>query len=116
MEHRTLKTETGCTNKITAMDEKDAGGACHRYLVTKDHVSLFFVKFQEGPINECGVNGCMNEDLLAIVIDTLECFQAGPYACEENARALKKIEEGLGWLRYRTAERVRRGVEGTSKI
>ena len=116
MEHRTLKTETGSTNKITVMDEKGSGGACHRYLVTKDHISLCFVKFQDGPINDFGVNGCHNEDLLTIVMDRLECFQAGPYACEENDRALKKIEEGLGWLRYRTAERVRRGVEGTKQI
>jgi len=114
MENRVL--ETDYTNKITVMDEPGAGGAYHRYLVTKDQVSLCFVKFQEGPIGEFGVTGCQNEDLLAIVIDRLKCFQAGPHACEENAKALKKVEEGLGWLRYRTAERVRRGVEGTDKI
>jgi len=112
MEYRVLKND--CTNKIHVMDEPGAGGACHRYLVSKDQVSLCFVKFQEGPTGEFA--GCQNEDLLAIVIDRLECFQAGPYACEENARALRKIKEGLGWLRYRTAERIRRGVEGTNKI
>ena len=115
-EHRVLNPPSGCNNKITVMDGKGAGGACHRYLVTNNHVSLGFVKFQEGPIHECDVNGVTQEDLLAIIIDRLQCFQAGSYACEENARALKKIEEGLGWLRYRTAERVRRGVEGTNKI
>lgn len=114
MEHRVL--ENDYTNKITVMDEEGSGGACHRYLVTKDHVSLCFVKFQERPIKEFGVNGCQNEDLLAIVIDRLECFQSGPFACEENARALKKIEESLGWLKYRTADRVRRGVEGLNKL
>jgi len=113
MENRVLKTD--CTNKITVMDEPGAGGAPHRYLVSKDQVSLCFVKFQEGPIGKFGVTGCQNEDLLSIVIDRLECFQAGPYACEENERALGKIREGLGWLRYRTADRIRRGVEGTNK-
>jgi len=113
MENRVLKTD--CANKITVMDEPGAGGACHRYLVSKDHVSLCYVKFQEGPVGEFGVAGCQNEDLLAIVIDRLECFQAGPYACEENEKALKKIREGLAWLRHRTADRIRRGVEGTNK-
>ncbi|MBE9572716.1 MAG: hypothetical protein IMF11_18985 [Proteobacteria bacterium] len=113
MEHRILETDS--VNKITVMDEHGAGGACHRYLVTKDHVSLCFVKFQEGPVKEFGVIGCHNEDLLAIVIDRLKSFQAGDYACEENARALRKIEEGLGWLKYRTSDRIRRNVEGTNK-
>jgi hypothetical protein len=114
MEHRILETDS--VNKITVMDSPGAGGACHRYLVIKDMVSLCFVKFQEGPVKEFGVTGCHNEDLLAIVIDRLQCFQTGDYACEENARALRKIEEGLAWLRYRTADRKRRGVEGISKI
>ena len=114
-ESRILNTGEGSMNKITVMDEPGAGGACHRYLVTKDHVALCFVKFQEGPIKEFGVTGCQNEDLLSIVIDRLQCFQDGEWACDENERALKKIEEGLAWLRYRTSDRCRRGVEGTNK-
>ena len=102
-------------NKITVMDQPGAGGACHRYLITKNHVSLCFVKFQEGPTQDFGATGCYNEDLLSIVIDRLECFQAGSFACEENDRALRKIQEGLDWLKYRTSDRIRRGVEGTDR-
>jgi len=104
-----LKTEE---NKITAVDELGSGGAYHEYHVTKGRSSLCYVRFQKGPVKEFGVNGCQNEDILAIVIDRLECFQAGDYACEENARALQKIREGLDWLQYRTRERAKRGVEG----
>src|SRR4030095_3387233 len=70
--------------------------------------------FQNGPIQEAGVNGISQEALLAIVIDRLRSFQAGPYACRENALALTYIENGLMWLQKRTRERAARGVEGTS--
>ncbi len=55
------------------------------------------------------------EDLLSIVIDRLKCFQDGPFVCDENEKALRKIEEGLAWLKYRTSDRNRRGAEGTNK-
>ena len=73
-----------------------------------------FVRFQNGPIGESGVNGCHQEDLLAIVIHRLRGFQSGEYACRENALALTKLEEAMHWLNHRTSERQKRGVEGTS--
>lgn len=50
---------------------------------------------------------------MAICIDRLRSFQAGPFACRENAIALTKLEESLMWLRRRTVARIKRGVEGT---
>ena len=70
------------------------------------------ILFQNGPILEVGVNGISGEALLAIVIDRLRSFQAGQYACRENALALTKLEESLMWLNKRTADRKGRGVEG----
>lgn len=74
------------------------------------------VNFQEGPIKENGVNGVANEDLLGMVLCRLEGFQNSEYKCRENALAITKIEEALMWLRKRTNARVKRGVEGTSKV
>ncbi len=74
------------------------------------------VHFQEGPIKETGVNGVSNEDLLGMVLARLEHFQNSEYKCRENALAITKIEEALMWLRKRTNARVKRGVEGTSKV
>lgn len=71
------------------------------------------VDFQEGPIKECGVNGVMNEDLIAMVICRLEHFQKSEFSCRENALAITKLEEALLWLRKRTMGREQRGVEGT---
>jgi hypothetical protein len=109
---------------ITVTDEPGAGGANHRYLVegfdTKTNPSARYpdligqeILFQNGPINEKGVNGITQEALLAIVADRLRSFQAGPFACRENALALTKIEEAQHWLQQRTIARMRRGVEGT---
>lgn len=118
---RVLEIGTERYTKVVCLDEPGAGGACHEYIVETallpaghEHGPAHaIIHFQNGPIKEAGVNGCHHEDLLAIVIDRLRAFQAGQYACRENALALTKIEEALHWLNHRTAERQRRGVEGT---
>jgi len=71
------------------------------------------IHFQEGPIKECGVNGVMNEDLIAMVVIRLEHFQKSEFSCRDNAMAITKLEEAMLWLRKRTMARENRGVEGT---
>ena len=78
--------------------------------------SIQTIEFQKGAIKEHGVNGVMNEDLIAMVIDRLESFQNSPFKCRENALAITKLEEALHWLRHRTTKREKRGVEGTHVI
>src|SRR3990167_7269283 len=93
------------------------GNAHHHYLIkAKGGDDFVGLRFQDGPIKESGVNGIMDENLLAIVIDRLRGFQNGPYKCRENAIALTKLEESLMWLKERTAGRQARGVEGTHII
>lgn len=70
------------------------------------------IKFQEGPIAEVGVNGVQNEDVIDVVIARLEGFQAGEYACEENAEALMYLRQAKRQLEQRTAARRAQGVEG----
>ena len=115
--------------KITVEDSPGAGGAHHYYMISgfdilsnpstaeicfEDGVpNVFPFLFQNGPINEVGVNGVTHEALIAIVIDRLRCFQSGPYACAENACALTQLEAALASLHSRTRARMDRGVEGT---
>lgn len=107
---------------ITVMDQPGSGGASHEYRV--DFPGNAFdvpgwsqhVQFQNGPIAEAGVNGTTHEVLLAIVADRLESFQAGPYACDENAMALAHVREALHALLSRTRARQARGVEGTHQV
>lgn len=105
--------------QIEVTDEPGAGGANHSYQIRKPDGNganfplLCKVDFQNGPIKEAGVNGITQEALLAIVIDRLRSFQAGPYSCRENAIALTHCEDALNWLQKRTVARIKRGVEGT---
>lgn len=117
------RVEIGTNNytEVNVSDEKGAGGAYHRYWVDRADDPMADGKFanvyfQVGPVQESGINGCHNEDLLAIVIHRLKCFQAGPFVCRENALALTKLEEAMHWLNHRTAERKKRGVEGTNQL
>lgn len=105
---------------IKATDYSGAGGAHHVYELTHPALNgtataLTMIQFQNGPIKEVGVNGISGEALLAIVEHRLQCFQAGQFACRENAIALTKIQEAMHWLHHRTRERLQRGVEGTTQ-
>lgn len=112
--------------QVVAVDEPGSGGANHVYDIIPriGNAKGLRIEFQNGPIQEVGVNGLTNEALLAIVIDRLQCFQnggagevaltaRGPFACRENAIALTKLEEAQHWLKHRTEARLSRGVEGT---
>jgi len=106
--------------KIEVVDEPGAGGANHVYDITgfstKDEaVNFLEIPFQNGPIKEAGVNGITQEALLAIVIDRLRSFQAGPYPSELNSIALIHCGVALDALKSRTRERLARGVEGTTQ-
>ncbi|MBX7106376.1 MAG: hypothetical protein K1X57_20025 [Gemmataceae bacterium] len=120
----------GCNDalKIEVLDEPGSGGASHAYLVrgfdTSNNPSHGVIQgdksclilFQNGPIAEVGTNGVTHEALLAIVIDRLESFQAGPYQCEENAAALSHLQAAQAALKSRTEKRLARGVEGTHTV
>lgn len=113
------KIEIG-TEKYTTVFATDfpEHNANHVYQVMKSDGggNIQTVIFQKGAIKEHGVNGVMNEDLIAMVIDRLEYFQNSPFKCRENALAITKLEEALHWLRHRTTKREKRGVEGTHTV
>ncbi len=114
---------------IEVSDEPGQAGANHRYEITGfdtttntsddslgrvlTGITKCTLLFQNGPIKEAGINGVTQEALLAILIDRLRSFQAGPYAGRENAIALTHCEDALMWLQRRTRARIARGVEGT---
>ncbi len=106
--------------EIAVTDEPGPGGAHHAYELRIPYnraqdlaPTVYHLNFQNGAIGECGVNGVTHEALIAVVVDRLRSFQAGPYACRENAIALTKLEEAQHWLQHRTRARMNRGVEGT---
>lgn len=119
----------GCNEllAISVRDEPGHGGACHHYQIVQDGTKAigggpaapgfcYAIVFQNGPINEVGVNGITHEALLAILQDRLEGFQSGPFACNDNQEALEAVKKAQSVLQRRTKERLARGVEGTHKI
>lgn len=98
--------------------DPNAGGASHHYVVdyVQDGQSLgevASVRFQHGPRDVPGSTpGILDTVLVAIVIDRLRDFQAGPFSSRENALALTKLEEALHWMHARAHARAKRGVLG----
>ncbi len=121
-----------CNSAITiTADEPDPknGNASHDYYLEVcrnaglpetvppySHNDVYSLRFQHGPIKEVGTNGLTHEALLAILIDRVEGFQSGPYACAENAAALTGLVAAREAFGSRTKARVARGVEGTHTV
>ena len=112
---RRLQTGIDTPTTVHCVDLPSFGGACHEYRITGDNCEQT-IKFQEGPVQEHGVNGIHHEDLLVILIDRLEHFQAGEFACSENGTALDKLKKALWYLNLRTRDRKTRNVEGTNQL
>ncbi len=77
---------------------------------------LTYMDVQSGPVADAGPNGFTLENLLAVVIDRLELFQASDFKCQENKMAIHYARQALGELTARTRRRIARGVEGTHEV
>lgn len=56
-------------------------------------------------------DGTTNEEVLRVLINRMQYLQS-KFPCRENAIVTTKLEESLMWLEKRTADRVKRNVEG----
>ena len=69
------------------------------------------LKFQKGAMS-LGRNGVTTEEVLDSLIDHLQGFQKGKFACRENAIVLTHLEEARLWVRERARQRELQGVKG----
>ena len=77
----------------------------------------FHIVWQNGPVDEeHGRNGAFVEEVVAAVINRIQFYQDSKFVCRENALVITKLEEAIHWMNHRTAERMRRGVEGTYEV
>lgn len=98
---------------ITA-DGPGPGGASHNYVMKIGEDVVCHLQFQNGPRNvEGSIPGVTEQALMAVLIDRMKSFQAGPFSCRENAIVLTHLETALLWSKERTNERARRQVLGT---
>ena len=57
-------------------------------------------------------DGTTNEALIEVLLNRLNYLNA-KFPCRENSVAITKLDEALLWLNKRTADRLKRGVEGS---
>ena len=103
-------------NEVRTSGSTGPGGAYHEYRIGKDAITYFAeVKFQCGPrLDPNSTIGVLDTDLLEIVRHRLQCFQAGEFASEYNAKALEHIELALMYMNRRVEDRIERNVLGTN--
>ena len=95
--------------------------AGHKYVATnfEDKTSGQTIQFihkeprGEGQVQELVTlsDGTTNEEILEVLINRMNYLQ-NKFPCRENALAITKLDEALMWLNKRTADRVKRNVEG----
>lgn len=109
--------QSGMDSTVTHNNKSDdlgrpAGGTTHG--------RGFAIAWQDGPLGtgdgRIEPNGAFVEDVITAAIGRMEHYQASPFACDENQRALDHLIAAREALRERTAGRENRGVEGTHEI
>lgn len=73
------------------------------------------IPWQRGPVAEVGANGVQADQVLTEVIRYLQAVNVAPFNNRYTSLAVTDLESAQNWLARRTAERMERGVEGTSQ-
>lgn len=85
-------------------EQKDAQGQTIQFIEK--------VPAEEGEFKLRTVNdGTTNEEVLSMLIDRMQHLQE-KFPCRENAIVITNLETAELWLGKRTADRIKRGVEG----
>jgi hypothetical protein len=66
---------------------------------------------QSAPVSVVGENGCQASDILEFAKNMFVSLNS-VFPCKENSLTITKIEEAQHWQLHRTADRIKRGVEG----
>ena len=78
----------------------------------------FTIAWQNGPVdreNGAVPTGAFVEDVLQALIDRMDFYQDGKFACHENKLALARLEAAHRDLMERRQDRTERGVLGQHK-
>ena len=80
-------------------------------LKTYEFPGGYSLKFQNGAM-DLGRNGAITEEVLDMLIQHFEFFQAGKYKCRENALVITKLEEAKHWVLHRKQLREAQDLKG----
>lgn len=71
----------------------------------------YSLKFQNGAM-ALGRNGAITEEVLDMLIEHINYFQKGKYACRENSLVITKLEEAKHWCLHRKQLREAQDLKG----
>ena len=78
------------------------------------------IKWQDGPLGRGDErkepNGAFVETVISAAIQRLEFYQQSEFRCETNQNAISHLNNALGHLEARAADREEREVEGLHKV
>ena len=94
----------GHTYELSNFENKDAQGQKLQFIhkEPKEVGSIELVTVADGTTTE---------EVIEVLINRLNYLQS-KFPCKENACCITHLEEGLHWLEARTANRLKRKVEG----
>ena len=93
----------GGDRQIHSDARRGPGGTFRRYAITIEKKIASEIFFQKGCARKVGWNGCTDADLIDIEVDRFTAFQTGPYACDENRRILKHLDQIKKLMKKREA-------------
>ena len=89
--------------QITSTPKRGPGKAFYEYAIKVAGKVAAAIIFQKGCARKVGWNGCTDADLIDIEVDRFTAFQTGPYACDENRRILKHLDQIKKLMKKREA-------------
>lgn len=106
-----VKTE-GHLYELSNFENKDAEGQTLQF-IHKEPKPVQGLSEAIAPMTELITiaDGTTNEEVLEVLINRMGYLQS-KFPCRENAIVITKLEESLMWLNKRTADRLKRNVEG----
>lgn len=86
----------------------------HNFIYVRHDVNSLAFTLQNGPIKEVGKNGCQVSDVVAVAKYMIEKLNEA-FPCEENRMTIHHLDLALKMQEARTANRLKRNVEGTNQ-
>lgn len=88
---------------IQTLDDKKSNNLHHHYKIVSNKLDVYGhnrvvvgeIKFQEGSVEKVGVNGMLDRDLLEIIKNRFENYQAGKYSSDYVEHALKHVRQAI---------------------
>ena len=82
-----------------------------RIINRETDLPLATIQFQNGPVQEHGVNGVQLPQVLRACLARYKMLNKS-FPCRENSLVITKLQEAIMWDEERTAKRTAEGVEG----